>query len=406
MYAMIVSAQAPADTTQVVISGRTNDVGQQQKPYVILISADGFRHDLADKYKAMNLLTFRARGVAASAMTPSFPSLTFPNHYSLGTGLYPSHHGIVDNTFFDAALGNYRIGYNKAVLNPAFYGGVPIWVLAERQKMLSASFFWVGSEAPIGGTLPTYYYHFNDKIALDARLQAVRDWLSLPEAQRPHLILFYLSPVDHAEHYHGVDSKETEDAVHVVDDCIGKMVRMVDSLHLPVNYVFVSDHGMANIDTTRPIVPPVVDTSKFTVAAGGTMIHLYAKDPSFIRSTYEQLKKEAEGYDVVLPDETPAYWHYRKADDRYHRMGDILLVGHVPRVFHDRGHMLLGDHGYDNVLPDMGATFYAWGPAFREGLTIPAFENVDVYPLIAQILGLKISEPIDGKLSILKGVLK
>jgi predicted AlkP superfamily pyrophosphatase or phosphodiesterase len=286
------------------------------------------------------------------------------------------------------------------------YGGVPIWVLAEQQKMLSASFFWVGSEAPILATPPTYWYHFNDKISLDTRLKAVHDWLTLPAAQRPHLITFYMSYVDHAEHFYGPDSKETEDAVQIVDNCIARMVLMVDSLKLPVNYIFVSDHGMAAVDTAHPIAPPVVDNSKFTVAIGGTMIHLYAKDPGVIRSTYEQLKKSADGYDVYLPDETPARWHYTSKDDRYHRIGDILLVAHYPRIFHDRGRMLAGEHGYDNTLPDMGATFYAWGPAFKPGVKIPAFENVNVYPLIAQILGLKVEQPIDGSLKVLKGTLQ
>jgi predicted AlkP superfamily pyrophosphatase or phosphodiesterase len=404
---LIVVAQAPADSVQVVVSGRANAADQEQKPYVIFISADGFRHDLADKYQATNLLALRANGVAAAAMTPSFPSLTFPNHYALATGLYPSHHGIVDNAFFDPAKGaGYRLGDVKAVTDASFYGGTPIWVLAEQQKMLSASFFWVGSEAPIDGISPTYWYHFNDKIALDTRLKAVRDWLTLPEAQRPHLITFYLSPVDHAEHFYGPDSRETEAAVHVVDDCIGRMVRMVDSLHLPVNYIFVADHGMAAVDTARPIVPPVIDTSKFTVTGGGTMLHLYAKDRSAISATYAALKKSADGYDVYLPDETPARWHYTSKDDRYHRIGDILLVAHYPRIFHARGRMLAGEHGYDNTLPDMGATFYAWGPAFKTGQTIPAFENVHVYPLIAHILGLKISEPIDGSFKVLQGTLK
>ena len=406
--AAAVSAQGSGDSTQIVAPGRVNSAQQEQKPYVILISADGFRDDLADKYHASHLLALRAGGVAAASMIPGYPSVTFPNHYSLATGLYPSHHGLVDNDFYDAAMDKrYFIRDAKAVTNAAFYGGTPIWVLAEQQKMLTASFFWVGSEAPIEGLFPTYYYHFNDKISLDTRLKAVRDWLTLPEAQRPHLITFYLSYVDHAEHFYGPDSRETEEAVHIVDDCIGRMVNMVDSLHLPVNFVFVSDHGMATVDTLRPIVPPVIDTSKFRVAFGGTMIHLYAKDKSAVSATYEALKKSADGYDVYLPDQTPARWHYRTTDDRYHRIGEILLVAHELRVFRARGgRILAGEHGYDNYLPDMGATFYAWGPAFKQGVNISSFENVNVYPLIAKILGLRVSQPIDGSLKVLSGILK
>jgi predicted AlkP superfamily pyrophosphatase or phosphodiesterase len=401
-----VSAQI-TDSTPIVIPGRTNSPQQEQKPYVIFISADGFRHDLADKYHASHLQALRAQGVAAVSMTPSYPSVTFPNHYTLATGDYPSHHGLVDNSFYDRQKNRfYGIRDSKAVTDSSFYGGTPIWVLAEQQRMLSASFFWVGSEAAVDGIRPTYYYRFNDRISLDTRLQAVKGWLTLPEAQRPHLLLFYLSPVDHAEHFYGPDSKETEDAVHVVDDCIGRMVRMVDSLHLPVNYVFVSDHGMASVDTLHPIPMPRIDTSLFKIAFGGTMLHLYAKDKSAIGPAYRALKQSADGYDVYLPDETPARWHYRKNDDRYDRIGDILLVAHYPRVFHDRGRILLGEHGYDPFIPDMGATFYAWGPAFREGMTIPAFGNVNVYPLIAHILGLSVTQPIDGSEKVLAGILK
>lgn len=406
LFSAAVSAQI-TDSTQIVMPGRTNSLQQEQKPYVIFISADGFRWDLADKYHASHLQALRAQGVAAVSMTPSYPSVTFPNHYSLATGLYPSHHGLVDNSFYDRKKERlYGIRDTRAVTDSSYYGGTPIWVLAEQQHMLSASFFWVGSEAAVDGVRPTYYYRFNNDITYETRLQAVKDWLTLPEAQRPHIILFYMSPVDHAGHFYGPDSKQTEEAVHLVDGIVGRMVSMVDSLHLPVNFVFVSDHGMAAVDTLHPIVPPRIDTSQFTVASGGTMIHLYAKDKRAIGPAYQALRQAADGYDVYLPDETPARWHYRTKDDRYDRIGDILLVAHYPRVFHDRGRMLAGEHGYDPSIPDMGATFYAWGPAFRQGMSVQAFENVNVYPLIAHILGLRVTRPIDGSEKGWAGMLK
>jgi len=400
------------DTVQKVIPGRVNSPGQEKKPYVIFISADGFRYDLADKFHATHLLALRAQGVAAASMTPAFPSVTFPNHYSLATGLYPAHHGLVDNTMYDPAKGKgYRINDRAAVTDSSWYGGTPIWVLAERQKMLSASFFWVGSEAAVDGVRPTYYYLFNDRIPLDKRLQQVKDWLTLPDAQRPHLILFYLSQVDHAEHLYGPESKETEAAVHLIDDCVGKMVKIVDSLGLPVNFVFVSDHGMEPVDTLHGIYPPVaLDTTKFKVTFGETMIHLYAKDKSDVQAEYAALKKEAgapesSGYEVYLASAIPGRWHYSTSDDRYGRIGDIVLVARAPRVFAVRGRRINpGAHGFDNALPEMGATFYAWGPAFRQQ-TILAFENVNVYPLIAHILGLTVSGPIDGSLKALNGTL-
>src|SRR5258708_9951208 len=234
--AAALSAQI-TDSTQKVIADRSNSREQEQKPYVIFISADSFRHDLADKYAATHLKALRAGGVQATAMTPSYPSVTFPNHYSLATGEYPSHHGLVDNNFFDVKKGRgYTIRDRTAVEDPDFYGGVPIWVLAERQKMLTASFFWVGSDTEIDGVRPTYYYRFNDKISLDTRLKAVKDCLTLPEAQRPHLITFYLSWADHAEHFYGPNSKHTEVAVHHSHAPIHRMTRIAPSLHLPATY--------------------------------------------------------------------------------------------------------------------------------------------------------------------------
>lgn len=137
------------------------------------------------------------------------------------------------------------------------------------------------------------------------------------------------------------------------------------------------------------------------------MIHLYAKNKADIAPTYTALKTVAKDYEVYLPEETPARWHYSDRDDRYHRIGDILLVVHYPLIFHSRTmRMIPGEHGYDNSIPDMGATFYAWGPAFKTGLTIPPFENVNLYPLLAHILGLKITQPIDGSGNVLDNTLK
>lgn len=164
------------DTTQYIIPNRVNDLQQQQKPYVIMISADGFRYDLAEKYDAKFLKKISSDGVEAASMKPCYPSLTFPNHYSMITGLYPSHHGIVDNTFYDKARDQfYRIGNKKVVEDPTWYGGVPLWVLAESQKMLSASFYWVGSESHIDGVDPTYYYRYNEAIPIDRRIAILKE---------------------------------------------------------------------------------------------------------------------------------------------------------------------------------------------------------------------------------------
>jgi len=397
------------DTVQHVIPGRTNRPDQLKKPYIILISADGFRYDLTDKYRAENLIRLRSSGVAADYMQPVFPSLTFPNHYSIATGDYPSHNGIVDNNFYDPGKALvYRMSNKQGVEDSSWYGGIPLWVLAENQGMLSASFYWVGAEAAIRGVRPTYYYKFNNLIPMNDRIQDVRNWLSLPEEIRPHLITFYIPDVDHEEHMHGVDSKQVEIAVHYVDRSIAHLVSTVDSLNLPVSYIFLSDHGMVDIDTLHTLKLPLsIDTSRFIIMNSQAIVHMYAKNPADILPAYKILESVAKDYEVYLATHMPARWHYSKKDDRFNRIGDIILVSHPPKVFNLTGrHLDPATHGFDPAIPVMHATFYAWGPAFKKNLKIRGFENIHLYPLIADILQLKITDPVDGNLKVLMPIVR
>lgn len=398
------------DTTQQIVTGRFNSAAAQKKPYVILFSIDGLRADFVDKYNATALQAYGKKGVIAKYMTSSFPSLTFPNHYSIVTGLYPAHHGLVDNTFFDEkANATYTMSNKKMVADPYWYGGTPLWVLAEKQQMLTASFYWVASETPIQNTTPTYYYYYNDKIKIEKRIAQIKDWLSLPEKIRPHLITFYMPDVDDAAHNYGPDSKQAEAAVQYIDNVIKQINESVASLNLPVNYILVSDHGMALVNSQTPMrLPKSVDPAKFYVPSGSALLQLYAKDASAITPTYQALLKEANGYDVYLKENMPKDYHYNNTDDKYNRIGDIVLVAKLPNTFSLSGRPSSpGKHGYDPRLPEMRASYRAWGPTFKAGKTIPGFENIHVYPLVAKILGLTFDEKtIDGKLSVLKHTLK
>jgi len=399
---------AQTDTIQHVAQGRKNDAAQIKKPYVILISADGFRYDYAARYKASHLLELSQNGVQAESMIPSYPSVTFPNHYTLVTGLYPSHHGLVNNSFLDEKAGErYSMGAKAKVRDGKWYGGTPLWVLAEQQHMIAASMFWVGSEAEIKGLRPTYYYDYTEQITVDKRISIVKNWLSLPEEKRPHLITFYLSEPDHAGHSFGPDAPETEKAVKMVDSVIYELTKAIEPLHLPVNYVFVSDHGMTAVDREHPIATPKeIDTAKYIIAASGTLMDIHAKNKADIQPLYDQLKGNEKDYKVYLKSNMPEHFHYSAKDDRMNRIGDILLVPEWPKVFSSRKPGI-GHHGFDpSVVTDMHATFLAWGPAFKKQVKIPSFENVNVYPLVANILGLSYQEPIDGKLEVLKPILK
>ncbi|WP_242928941.1 ectonucleotide pyrophosphatase/phosphodiesterase [Pontibacter vulgaris] len=413
LYFVVLSsaAFAQADTTQRVASGRRNSPEQQKKPYVILISADGFRYDYADKYNATNLKALRAQGVEAASMAPSFPSKTFPNHYTIVTGMYPATHGLINNVFYDPQRKqSYSIGDRSKVEDGSWYGGTPLWVLAEKQQMVSASYFWVGSEAPIQGIRPTYYYRYSEVVPMESRIKTVVDWLNLPEEQRPHLITFYLPEVDHAGHRFGPDAPETEKAVKELDENIKKLTDAVATTGLPVNFIFVSDHGMIKInqENTLPL-PAAVDTAKFLVSGGGMVVELHAKDKTAIKSTYKKLKAEADGkYKVYTRNNLPRRLHYGTKDDTYKRVGDILLLTDAPKVFHFSSRKPSpGAHGYDpDKVKEMHATFYAWGPAFKAGQKISSFKNIHVYPLVAELLGLEYTHKIDGKKKLSKKVLK
>ncbi|WP_454801917.1 alkaline phosphatase family protein [Mucilaginibacter phyllosphaerae] len=390
------------DTTQKVITGRSNSLKQQKKPYVILISADGFRYDFAKRYHADNILRLASEGVSAASMIPSYPSVTFPNHYAIISGLYPSHSGLVNNTFYDRVRNErYAMGSKLKVADGTWYGGSPLWVLAEQQKMLSASYYWVASEAEIKGIRPTYYYIYNEQIGINSRIKAVVDWLNLPPAERPHLITFYLPQVDHEAHLNGPESPQVDHAVHFIDSAVNELQKAVKTTGLKdVNFVFVSDHGMTRVDNQNPIgIPAAIDTAKFVISGDGILVELYAKDKQYIKSTYDALKKEAVDYDVYLKTNVPPHLHYGVTDDWHNRIGDILLIPRAPKVFNlwNSKKINPGWHGYDpTVVKDMHASFYAWGPAFKQHLNIAPFENVSVFNLVSSILGISHPDKTDG----------
>ncbi|UZU00118.1 ectonucleotide pyrophosphatase/phosphodiesterase [Chryseobacterium fluminis] len=414
VFSLTVFAQKGiVDTAQIIIPNRYNTAEAQAKPYLIMISTDGFRYDYAEKYNAKNLLRYSSQGVRAKAMIPGYPSITFPNHWTLMTGLYPSHHGLIDNFFYDYKRNaSYAMNDRKNAEDGSWYGGMPLWGLAENQGMVSASLMWVGSASDAGGKRPTYYYPYHEKFSPSEKVDKVIDWLKLPMDQRPHFISLYFPEVDGSGHHFGPDTKETEDAVHLIDKAIGELVQKVNDLGLKnVSFVFVSDHGMIKVDSGAPLEIPAIlsDKNRFDYYNSQTLLRVYVKNPEEVKTVYKELKAEkTENYEVYLDKKLPKYLHFRTKDDRYSRIGQILLIPRAPKIFLEKGKKTsVGKHGYNpKLVPEMKATFMAWGPEFKTNLIIDEFQNTNVYPLIAEILGLKIDQPIDGKLKVLKETLK
>jgi predicted AlkP superfamily pyrophosphatase or phosphodiesterase len=414
IFSLTLFAQkAPVDTTQIVIPNRYNSVDAQTKPYVIMISTDGFRYDYAKKYNAENLLKLSNEGVQAKAMIPSYPSITFPNHWSLATGLYPSHHGLIDNFFYDYKRKEfYAMSDKKNAEDGSWYGGTPLWGLAEKQGMISASMMWVGSASDAGGKRPTYYYPYHEKFTPSEKVDKVINWLKLPMDKRPHFISLYFPEVDGSGHHFGPDSPETETAVHLIDSAIGELVQKVNNLQLKnVNFVFVSDHGMIKVDGGAPLEIPSIlfNKDRFDFYNSQTLLRVVVKNPDEVQSVYKELKTgKTDDYEVYLDKRLPKYLHFGTKDDQYGRIGQILLIPKAPKIFLEKGKKTsVGKHGYNpRLVPEMKAIFFAWGPQFRNHVVVDEFSNVNVYPLVAEILGLKIDQPIDGKIKVLKGTLK
>jgi alkaline phosphatase D len=394
-----------------------NSSQAQKQHYVILVSLDGFRYDYATKYGAQNLLALAASGATApDGMLPAYPSLTFPNHYTLATGLYPEHHGIVANSFYDPQRKEvYSLGNPVTVTDGSWYGGTPLWVLAEQQGMRAACFFWPGSEAAIQGVRPSYYLKYDEKVPNDARVAQVLAWLQLPEVQRPHFITVYFSEVDHQGHEHGPDSGEVRTAVAVIDKEIRALREGLAKLQLPVDVLVVADHGMATVQgdwiTLSDYFP---DAGAFEKILGP---NLYPKSEADAQRAYEALRGKSDTFSVYRRAQMPASLH----DDSNPRAGDPIIVTNGPYLVRFSAppasasappeHKQVGAHGFDPArVPEMKASFFAAGPDIVAGAKVAPFENVDIYPLVAKLLGLDIAHlktgPIDGDLTPLQGILK
>lgn len=392
-----------------------NAPDQLDKPYVILISLDGYRWDYTRRFEPPNLSRLIEEGVQAEGLIPCFPSKTFPNHYSIATGLRPEHHGLVDNAFFDPTRNTtYQIRNREVVEDGTWYGGTPLWVNAEQAGMVAASFFFVGSEADVQGIRPSYWQRYDGSVPNPKRVAQVLDWLRLPETQRPHLITLYFSDMDDTGHAFGPNRDDKlRESLLALDETLGELFRGVQDLGLPVYTFIVSDHGMADVplDHFLPI-DPLLDEARYQVVNNGPLAHLYLRDSTDAAQVLAQLKAQEDHFKVYALADFPFYED--KGDDP--RLGDLILMTDFPYYFTDARRLgmmrrsdnpVRGEHGFDPALMDMHGIFYAQGPEIKAGLTIPRFSNVHIYPLICRILGLPLPEAgIDGDSAVLAPILK
>lgn len=369
---------------------------------VILVSLDGVRDDYLDRYASPNLHRIITGGVRAPLM-PVFPTKTFPNHYTIVTGLLPEHHGIVENTIFDPVFdARFRISDTGAVTDARWWGGEPLWVTAQRQGQVAAAFFWPGSEAPIEGIRPRYWMRYNDRVPDTTRVRQVLDWLSLPDSARPTLITLYFSKVDHVGHEAGPDGPAVAAAVLQVDSAIGQLLDGLEARGLggAVNVIVLSDHGMAATSTDRVIaLDDYLAPALLGRVTGGSPVLGLWPEPGLEDSVVHALQGKHAHLSVWKRADIPARFHYRA----HRRIPPVVALADAGwslsvtrRDLSDHPERYRGGaHGYDDTVSVMRAIFLAQGPAFRRGVLAPAFRNVHVYDLIAGLLGLT-PAPNDG----------
>ena len=367
---------------------------------VVLISIDGFRPADLDRGLTPHLDALARDGVRAEYMRPSYPSLTFPNHYTLVTGLRPDRHGLVHNTMRDETLGRFALARTEAVDDARWWGGEPIWATAENAGIRSATMFWPGSSAAIGGVRPSEWRAYDETFSGEARVDTVLGWLERPAATRPRLVTLYFEDVDHAEHDHGPGSPEAEAAIRTVDGYIGRLRTGLATrgLDAQVDVIMVSDHGMAPVPPTHVVAvedmaPPEIAANVTTGQSVG-----FRPQPGREDETRRRLLGRHDHYECWTRESLPPRWHY----GAHARVPPIVCQmdegwDAVPRarVAARLAGSTRGSHGYDPALPSMRALFVADGPSLRDGAVVPAFDNVDVYPLLARLLGVT-PRPNDG----------
>ncbi|MES3038911.1 MAG: ectonucleotide pyrophosphatase/phosphodiesterase [Bdellovibrionota bacterium] len=395
---------------QLNLPGNTEKKAEARVPQeiVLMISIDGFRNDYLQKFSPPNLTKLAKKGVVAKGLIPAFPTLTFPNHVTLVTGRAPGNHGIVSNFFFDNQRKQaYQMNDGLAVNDGTWYRGEPVWAVAEKSGLKAATFFWVGSEADIGGIRPTYVKHYEDALPNAQRAKEVIDWLHLPDDQRPGLVTLYFSTVDSAGHKFGPDSEEVRAAVLEVDANIGLIADDAEKNGIPVQFVIVSDHGMLAVKDMINLTA-IADLSKFDGFERGALTTLHAKTPDAIPEAYAKLKAAERNYKVYRPQDLPPRWKFTDTA----RSGDLIVVADPGYYLYQQGFttevpkVSKATHGWDPSTPEMQGLFIVQGSKFKSGLVIPAFDNVNVYPLVLEVLKLKATLPHDGDLKVLQGVLK
>ncbi|XP_034377805.1 bis(5'-adenosyl)-triphosphatase ENPP4 isoform X2 [Arvicanthis niloticus] len=356
-------------------------------PQLLLVSFDGFRADYLKNYDLPHLQSFIKEGVLVEHVKNVFITKTFPNHYSIVTGLYEESHGIVANSMYDNITKKHFSESNDK--DPFWWNGaVPIWVTNQLQEnRSSAAAMWPGTDVPIHNITPSYFMNYNSSVPFKERLNKVTSWLSSSNPPVTFATLYWEEP-DVSGHKYGPEDKENMRRVlKEVDDLIGDLVLKLKELGLweHLNVIITSDHGMAQCSKSRLIyLDSCIDHSNYSVIDLTPVAAILPKIN--VTEVYDKLKHCNPHMNVYLKKAIPNRFYYQHSN----RIQPIILVAEEGwTIALNTSSLKLGDHGYDNSLPSMHPFLAAHGPAFRKGYRQSTINTVDIYPMMCHILGLK-----------------
>ena len=384
-------------------------IGQSNEDqYVLLVSFDGFRYDYTNRLETPNFDYLEKWGTKSKSLKPIFPSFTFPNHYAIATGCYTNKHKIIGNEFskiFDNEnIERYSYKDKNSVQDAKWYGAEPIWVTAEKNNLISATYFWVGSEAPIQGIYPTYYKNYKNGVNPKDKVDQVIEWFNLPLEERPRLVCLYFNEPDHAGHVYGADSEEVNEQIKKSDEVLGYLLKSLTKLDIfnKINLIVLSDHGMTTVSEQRVIN---IDDFNINGIIDGEGPLVSIKDTSQSKDLLNQLNIPNTKIVSCLNNED---LHYDNPLFDYILLADEGWMIYDSNIFKKYNGKLpvKGMHGYDSNQMNMHAIFYAYGPKIKENLKIETFELIHIYPLICNILNIPQYDDIDGSIDILKPILR
>lgn len=379
--------------------------GPKDRPKLLLLSFDGFRWDYVDRVPTPNFRELIDNGVTVEHVENAYITKTFPNHYSLVTGLYAETHGIVANEMYDPAMNRSFSMETDSIYESRWWEeAVPLWVTVQKAGGKSGAAMWPGSDVKIHGSFPNRYLPYNASVSFETRVERIIEWFSAPKEVAVDFGVLYWEEPDESGHELGPQSSLMDVVIAGIDEKLGFLLNELKKagLYEKVNLIVTSDHGMAQLSPDKIIeLDEYVSRDLYTWVDKSPVVGILPKEGK-LEEVYSKLVDANPNMAVYKKGDIPEHFHYQHNI----RIMPILIESKEGwTIMQNRsGPFMLGNHGYDNTLRSMQPVFVARGPAFRQNYLKTSMRSVDLYPLMCHILDVR-PLPNNGSLSNVRDLL-